>query len=241
MGKAGFILCFILCILHFVYSPDAPVFAEIRSCTVQKRLEITASSLFCTLLMEYFAGDLSCPKTACQAASTLRAANTSTPVSAGSARITAPIRSGVAVRTDRRARTTSFQHSRLQAGQPQLTGNGTPRDAADDQYIILLISLHPPGLFFLQCSFIKNCRMQGAAPSGRSRSVLFLFYRPPSPGHRQALPPDSVTDFLNVSHPHKQWHSVARRGITDPGRPSRMIPEAAGIRRFYRTMAGLKA
>nr|AMK55453.1 hypothetical protein AALO17_23190 [Faecalibaculum rodentium] len=78
-------------------------------------------------------------------------------------------------------------------------------------------------------------------PSGRSRSVLFLFYRPASSGHRQALPPDSVTDFLNVSCPHKQWHSVARRDITDPGRPSRMIPEAAGIRRFYRTMAGLKA
>ena len=99
----------------------------------------------------------------------------------------------------------------------------------------------PPGLFFLQHCFIKNCRMQGAAPSGRSRSVLFLFYRPASSGHRQALPPDSVTDFLNVSCPHKQWHSVARRDITDPGRPSRMIPEAAGIRRFYRTMAGLKA
>lgn len=63
------------------------------------------------------------------------------------------------------------------------------------------------GLFFLQCSFIKNCRMQGAAPSGRSRSALFLFYRPASPGHRQALPPDSVRDFLDVSHPHKQWHA----------------------------------
>lgn len=47
--------------------------------------------------------------------------------------------------------------------------------------------------------------------------------------------------FLNVSHPHKQWHSLARRDITDPGRPARMIPEAAGIGRFYRTMAGLKA
>ena len=181
---------------------------------------------------------MSCPKTARQAASTMRVAITSTPVSAASARITAPIRTGVAVRTDRRARPTPFQHSRLQAGQPQLAGNGTPRDAADDQYIILRISLHPPdpadssGLFFLQHCFIKNCRMQGAAPSGRSRSVLFLFYRPASPGHWQALPPDSVTDFLNVSHPHKQWHSVARRDITDPGRPSRMIPEAAGIRRF---------
>lgn len=111
---------------------------------MKKRLEITASSLFCTLLMECFAGDLSCPKTACQVAFTMRVGNTSTPVSAASARITAPIRSGVAVRTDRRAHTTSFQHSRLQASQPQLAGNGTPRDAADDQYIILRISLHPP-------------------------------------------------------------------------------------------------
>ena len=241
MGKAGFILCFILCILHFVYSPDAPVFEKIRSCTVQKRLEITASSLFCTLLMEYFAGDMSCPKTARQAASTMRVAITSTPVSAASARITAPIRTGVAVRTDRRARPPPFQHSRLQAGQPQLAGNGSPRDAADDQYIILHISLHPPGSLLSAMQLHKNLPDAGRAPSGRSRSVLFLFYRPASPRHRQALPPDSVTDFLNVSHPHKQWHSVARRDITDPGRPSRMIPEAAGIRRFYRTMAGLKA
>lgn len=192
--------------------------------------------------MEYLACDMSCPKTARQTVSTMRVAITSTRVSAASARITAPIHPGFCcIRTDRGARTTSFQHSRLQAGQPQLAGNGTPRDAADDQYIILHISLHPPGLFFLQHCFIKNCRMQGAALSGRSRSVLFLFYRPASSGHRQALPPDSLTDFLNVSRPHKQWHSVARGDITDPGRPSRMIPEAAGIRRFYRTMAGLKA
>ncbi len=196
---------------------------------------------FLSRLMEYLACNMSCPKTARQTVSTMRVAITFTPVSAASARTTSPICTGACIRTDRNARTTSFQPSRLQAGQPQLAGNGTPVTPPMISTSYSISRSIPPGLFFLQCSFIKNCRMQGAAPSGRSRSVLFLFYRPASPGHRQALPPDSLTDFLNVSRPHKQWHSVARRDITDPGRPARIIPEAAGIRRFYRTMAGLKA
>ncbi len=112
---------------------------------------------------------------ACQAASTMRVGNTSTPVSAGSARITAPIRTGVAVRTDRRARTTSFQHSRLQAGQPQLTGNGTPRDAADDQYIILLISLHPPGSLLSAMQLHKKLPDAGRGPIRQKQISSFSF------------------------------------------------------------------
>ena len=191
--------------------------------------------------MEYFAGDLSCPKTACQAASTMRVANTSTPVAAGSARITAPIRSGVAVRTDRRARTTSFQHSRLQAGQPQLAGNGSPRDAADDQYIILHISLHPPGSLLSAMQLHKKLPDAGRGPIRQKQISSFSFL---SSGLTRTLASPAAGFSDRFSECVSPSQAVAFRCTPGYHRSGQTIPDDPGSCRhppFYRTMAGLKA